>query len=120
VCVYGIFFVVATLNYFRQLGAYRYLNEGEQMTYREQMLDSTTIATNPISGELWAPLGMRYHALHHLLPSLPYHAMGTAHRRLMHRLPEDSPYRLTIRASLWAAVVDVVRNAGGAKSGTGR
>ena len=112
VCVYVIIVIVATLNYIRQLGAHRYLGEGEQMTYREQMLDSTTIATNPISGELWAPLGMRYHALHHLLPSLPYHSMGTAHRRLMSRLPEDSPYRLTIRPSLWAAIADVIRNAG--------
>ena len=90
------------------------------MTYREQMLDSTTIATHPIIGELWAPLGMRYHALHHLLPSLPYHAMGTAHRRLMRRLPEDSPYRLTIRSSLWAAIGDVIRNARKAKSDAGR
>ena len=58
---------------------------------------------------------MRYHALHHLLPSLPYHAMGTAHRRLMSCLPEDSPYRMTIRPSLWAAIGDVIRNVDKAK-----
>ncbi len=110
-CVYSVFVVVSTLNYLRQLGAHRYLNEGEEMSYSEQMLDSTTIAGNPIIGELCAPLGMRYHALHHLLPSLPYHAMGTAHRRLMVQLPEDSPYRETIRSSLWAAIWDVFRHA---------
>ena len=107
--VYTIFVVGATLNYARQLGAHRYLGEGEQM------LDSTTIPTNPVFGELWAPLGMRYHALHHLLPSLPYHAMGSAHRRLMSCLPEDSPYRMTIRPSLRAAIGDVIRNADKAK-----
>jgi len=31
---------------------------------------------------LWAPVGLRYHALHHLLPSLPYHSLAEAHRRL--------------------------------------
>jgi len=44
---------------------------------------------------LWAPVGLRYHALHHLLPNLPYHSLGAAHRRLLAQLPADSPYRAT-------------------------
>lgn len=38
------------------------------------------------------PVGLRYHALHHLLPSLPYHALGEAHRRISAALTPDSPY----------------------------
>lgn len=30
--------------------------------------------------ELSAPLGTRYHAVHHLLPNLPYHSLRAAHR----------------------------------------
>jgi len=76
------------------------------VTYLEQLLDSNTVPGHPILTELWAPLGMRYHALHHVVPSLPYHNMGIAHRRLMSTLPADSPYRRTIRTGL----VDAVRN----------
>ena len=80
------------------------------MTFLEQMLDSTTIPGGPWSG-LWAPLGMRYHALHHLFPTMPYHAMGRAHRRLLKQLPPDSPYHATLRPSLWAAIGELFRAA---------
>ncbi|MEM6799716.1 MAG: fatty acid desaturase [Planctomycetota bacterium] len=108
--LYLLFAFVTLMNYTRALGAHRYLNAGEPMSYRDQLLDSTTIPGSPLT-VLWAPLGMRYHALHHLVPSLPYHAMAAAHRRLMDQLPDDSPYRQTLRTGLVEAIADVVRNA---------
>jgi fatty acid desaturase len=74
------------------------------MTYGAQLLDTNTIPGLPLIAELWAPLGMRYHALHHLVPSLPYHEMAKAHKRLMKELPPDSPYRQTIYPNLFAAL----------------
>lgn len=109
--LYCLFVVGSTMNFYRALGAHRYVNEGEPMSYLNQLLDSTTIESHLIVGDIIAPLGMRFHALHHLVPSLPYHAMPAAHRRLMEQLPEDSPYRDTIYPSLTAAVFEVVRNA---------
>ena len=88
----------------------RYLSSGEPMTFVEQMLDSTTIPGGPWSA-LWAPLGMRFHALHHLFPAMPYHAMGAAHRRLMRQLPPDSPYHQTVVRSLPASILNLVRAA---------
>jgi fatty acid desaturase len=41
---------------------------------------------------LWAPVGLRYHALHHLLPGVPYHNLGKAHRRLTGALESGSSY----------------------------
>ena len=42
--------------------------------------------------ELWAPVGLRYHALHHLLASVPYHSYPEAHRRLAAHLGAESTY----------------------------
>jgi fatty acid desaturase len=102
--LYLVALVAMGINHLRALGAHRYQNEGAPMTYVEQLLDSTTIPQHWLIGELWAPLGMRFHALHHLVPSLPYHSMGAAHARLMEQLPADSPYRQTIYPTLRAAI----------------
>jgi fatty acid desaturase len=107
--IVGIYIFAMTVNNFRVYAAHRYMGDGEPMTFVNQMLDSTTIPV--MSGALWGPLGMRYHALHHLFPAMPYHAMGAAHRRLMKQLPADSPYHQTLVPSMWTAIKDLVRSA---------
>jgi fatty acid desaturase len=92
------------LNYVRNVAAHRYRNDGAPMTYTEQLLDSVNITGHPLWTELLFPVGLRYHALHHIFPTLPYHNLGRAHRRLMAQLPADSPYRRTVYPSFSAAV----------------
>ena len=101
---YLVFLAWIGLNQLRTLTAHRYGYDGEHSSHMDQALDSNTFPNGWILPELWAPVGLRYHALHHVLPSLPYHAMGAAHRRLVERLPADSPYRQTLQPGLWAAV----------------
>lgn len=103
--------VVLTLNHLRTLGAHRFRHRGETLTFVDQLLDSVNYPRHPVTSELWAPVGLRFHALHHLFPSLPYHALPEAHRRLMQQLPADSPYRQTESPSLPAAIVELWRNA---------
>jgi fatty acid desaturase len=49
---------------------------------------------------LFFPFSIRYHALHHLFPSLPYHNLAGAHEYLAQNLPADSPY-LTLDQPGW-------------------
>jgi fatty acid desaturase len=97
------------LNSVRTVGSHRFYSQGEEMTFLDQLLDSVNYPNHAWMSELWGPVGTRFHALHHLFPSLPYHALPQAHRRLMASLPEDSPYRQTEESSLTSALIDLLR-----------
>ena len=84
--------VTAVLNQLRTLVAHLWVNEGDPMTVTAQYLDSVNVPPPGPWAELWAPVGLRYHALHHLLPSMPYHALPEAHRRLSATLTAPSTY----------------------------
>ncbi|HWB01135.1 MAG TPA: fatty acid desaturase [Pirellulales bacterium] len=100
---------VLLINEVRTLGAHRFRFDGKhEVTFLEQLLDSVNYPARPWLGELWAPVGLRFHALHHLFPSMPYHRLAEAHRRLMAQLPADSPYRRTVSSSLPAALSELV------------
>jgi fatty acid desaturase len=75
-----------------------------------QLADSINLDGSPLHG-LMAPVGLRYHALHHLMPSLPYHRLGAVHRQLLAELPADSLYRGTAATGIGAAMADLFRRA---------
>jgi fatty acid desaturase len=104
---------VIGLNWTRNLVAHTYRNEGQPMSHQEQLADSINIRGVPVLTELLFPLGLRYHALHHLFAGLPYHSLGRAHRKLLARLPEGSVYHQTVRAGFLSALVELWRNATG-------
>ncbi len=84
--------VTAVLNQMRTLVAHLWENDGEAMTVTAQYLDTVNVPPPGLMAELWAPVGLRYHALHHLLPSVPYHSLAEAHRRLKSHLGGASTY----------------------------
>jgi len=105
---------VALLNQLRTLVAHLWQNEGEQMTVTAQYLDSVNVPpTGSLAGiwaELWAPVGLRYHATHHLLPSLPYHSLPEAHRRLGERFGIGSTYAGATYPGLWMLIGRIARS----------
>ena len=101
---YAVSLAILLLNNIRTLGAHRWTGEGSELTFEQQLLDSCDYPYNPWITELWGPTGTRYHATHHLFPSLPYHNLGKAHRRLMAGLPEHSLFRETVKKSLWQEI----------------
>ena len=69
-----IFLAVASgvmfLNQVRTLVAHLWENDGDPMSVTAQFLDSVNVPPPATLPALWAPVGLRYHALHHLLPGL--------------------------------------------------
>ncbi|MEM7456518.1 MAG: fatty acid desaturase [Planctomycetota bacterium] len=98
---------VLTLNHIRTLAAHRYRSQGETISHLEQFQDSTNI-TGKWYTELICPVGLRYHALHHLFPGIPYHNLGTAHRRLMSELPEGSIYHQSVYPGFRSVIGELV------------
>jgi fatty acid desaturase len=91
---------IATLNTIRALGGtHLYVEEAQGRDARGQLLDSLNVDSNSPLTVLLCPVGLRFHALHHVAPYLPYHALPTAHRRLMEQLPAGSEYhQVTVRS----------------------
>ncbi|MFC1665369.1 fatty acid desaturase family protein [Pseudomonadota bacterium] len=104
---------ILLLNAFRTLVAHRYTNAGGTTTFDEQIADSINITGGSILTPLLAPVGLRYHGLHHVFPVIPYHNLGAAHRNLMKNLPDDAAYQQTLFRTFLHAFRLLWRNSGG-------
>lgn len=117
---YLILSLAMFLNSLRTLAAHRYRSAGTPLTMAEQLLDSINYPRRAWLNELWAPVGLRFHALHHLFPGIPYHNLAAAHARLLRILPSGSPYRRTEGRGLVTSLRELWRAARPAAAALGR
>lgn len=96
---FAVLAIVSFVNTARVLGAHEYESDGTPRDRDGQLLDSIDTPGGPWT-EIWAPVGLRYHALHHYFPGIPYHNLATAYRRIVESVPSDSPYRTATSPSL--------------------
>jgi fatty acid desaturase len=107
---YALLAAILLINHLRTLGAHLYENEGGAVSLDAQIADSINLWgpawLRPLTA-LAAPVGLRFHALHHCFPTLPYHALGAVHRRLTRELPPSAVYRSTQRPGLITALAEL-------------
>jgi fatty acid desaturase len=98
-------YLIQCINHFRSLIAHRYMNwSGAKVSYEEQLLDSITITDFSPAAALFTPIGLRYHSLHHMFPTMPFHALPAAHRRLVQQLPAEHLYFRTLTPTFYACM----------------
>jgi fatty acid desaturase len=103
--------VLILMNALRTLASHKWSSGGHEGTFIDQMLDSVTMDNDSPWAVLINPVGLRFHATHHLFPSMPYHNMRAAHKRLLAQLPADSLYRQTVAYSIWPVIANLWRRA---------
>jgi len=93
---------VLVLNQMRLLADHHFHSTGDQVDMPDHILDSCNFTGRDWMTWLLFPYSIRYHALHHLAPTLPYHNLAAAHTYLVQHLPAESPYRSLDQADWWS------------------
>lgn len=90
-------------NQMRQLADHHFESDGDPMSMDSHILDSCNYTNRDFFTWLFFPFAIKFHALHHLFPSLPYHNLESAHKHLTENLPASSPYHGLSQPSWWSA-----------------
>jgi fatty acid desaturase len=98
---YSLALGVLILNQLRLAGDHHFASGGRALSYEGHIRDSCNYAGRDLMTWLLYPFAIRYHALHHLFPAMPYHNLEAAHKFLTHRLPADSPYHTLDQGNWW-------------------
>jgi fatty acid desaturase len=107
--LYSLGVGVLALNQMRLLGDHRLGSAGGEIPFHDHILDSCNYTEPDVGVWLFCPFSIRYHALHHMFPSLPYHNLPAAHIHLSRHLPADSPYHSLSQPSWWSVAQHAFR-----------
>jgi fatty acid desaturase len=100
--LYALAVATVALNQLRFLADHHCEGDGSQVDMAAHITDSCNFTGHDPLTLLFFPFSIRYHALHHLFPSMPYHNLKRAHEHLAATLPADSPYLSLDRPGWWS------------------
>jgi fatty acid desaturase len=108
---YALAIGVLALNQLRLLGDHHLASDGRGvMALDDHILDSCNYPRRDFGVWLLCPFAIRYHALHHMFPSLPYHNLAAVHAYLDRELHADSPYHLLSQPGWWSVAKHAFRD----------
>lgn len=109
---YAVTATILFVNSIRTLGAHAYRYSGDvTVTKTEEFLDSVNVPSEDFLSKIIAPVGLRFHATHHLFPATPYHNLPKLHAALTAELSDTTAYLSTSRRSFFDAVARLWKDA---------
>ena len=109
---YAVTATILFVNSIRTLGAHAYRYAGDATVNKlDEFLDSINVPSEDLLSKIIAPVGLRFHATHHLFPATPYHNLPKLHAALVAELPDNRAYLSTSRKSFAHAVQTLWRDA---------
>lgn len=100
---YGVLIFILSINSLRALTSHVYSSSGKAISFEGQIQDSIIITSNSIFTKIMCPVGSQYHALHHMFPFIPYHALGKVHQFIQKNFPNEKILKEATSASLFKA-----------------
>jgi len=116
IAVLGVWYAVTTTilfcNSIRTLGSHAYRFSGDVTVNKlDEFLDSINVPSEDLLTKIIAPVGLRFHATHHLFPATPYHNLPKLHHALVAELSDNRVYLTTSRKSFAHAVATLLQDA---------
>ena len=108
VLLYTLGISVLVLNQMRLVADHHLESDGERTAMSAHILDSCNYTSRDLFTWLFFPFAIRYHALHHLFPTVPYHNLRATHAYLKKNLPADSPYRQLDQPNWWSVASKMI------------
>jgi fatty acid desaturase len=96
------------INSFRGSINHGYTGCPSAQSFDAMILDSFNVTSTSVWSLIWSPLDSKFHGLHHMFPTIPYHSLRSAHDRLMENLPMDHPYRKSNKRSYAQAFKELI------------
>lgn len=97
--VFAALHVVAAVNNVRALASHRYASDGARLNDAGIFEDSVNVEGPSLWARIAMPPGAEHHALHHLTPKVPFHALRALHERLRATLPPTAGYHRASEAT---------------------